>query len=257
MSRLNPEDFIGKIYQTNTSGDCFIIDIKNSQDITVMFYDGYCVKVHKGNLDKGKVKNPYHKNNLARGVGLYDRTINHNTTIGLKITNLWHNMLQRCYCNKFHERQTTYKHTTVCDRWLTYSNFENDILNMKNFNRFIEDGWELDKDLIEIGNNVYSSQTCCFVPKSLNSKFSQISKIFEEDKGFSILPYGSFRVKIQGTATGHLGCFKTKEEALSVYRKKKCEILLESLIEYEGIVDDRLIISVRAFINDKINLFNY
>lgn len=248
MSRLNPSDFIGKIYQTNNSGECFIIDYKSSKDVTVMFYDGYVVKVFKDNLDKGKVRNPYHPNNLTKGVGVYYRTPNHFTKEGIKVRNLWYNMLQRCYCDKFHQRQVSYEDIVVCDSWLTYAVFENDIISMKNFQRFMQDGWELDKDLIKIGSNIYSKDTCCFIPKSLNSKFSQIIKAFEDDVGVYLLPDGKYRVKVRGNGRDHKGCFKTKQEALSSYREHKREILLAELGLYEDEIDSEAVTSVRDYL---------
>ena len=255
MVKLNPDDFIGKVYKTNTSGDCFIIDFKNTQNITVMFYDGYCTKVHKGNLDKGKVKNPFHINNLAQGVGLYDGSRLSNLKESLKVQNLWRNMLQRCYDSKFHERQPTYTDVTVCERWLTYSNFEKDIAEMENYKMFIENGWELDKDLLLIGNKEYSKDCCSFLPRALNSKFSKISSIFEGDTGTTVLPYGGYRVNVSGIRgkKSHIGCYKTKEEALHVYRKYKCEILLQSLQEYVSVIDQNVVTSVTNYIESYRN----
>lgn len=35
----------------------------------------------------------------------------------------WVSMLTRCYSSKCHEKQPTYKGCSVCDEWLTFSNF--------------------------------------------------------------------------------------------------------------------------------------
>ena len=32
-------------------------------------------------------------------------------------------------------------------------------------------GWELDKDILEKGNKTYSPETCCFVPRVINSLY--------------------------------------------------------------------------------------
>lgn len=248
MSKLDTMSMIGRVYNTNISGECFVVDCKSSTDITVMFYDGYYKKVSKGNLDKGKVKNPFYVGNLTKGVGVFDveGLVRNNETI--KIRTLWNNMIQRCYYDKFQKRQKTYIAVSVSDEWLVYSKFESDILSMLNVDKFLNNDWELDKDLLVVGNRVYSKETCCFIPKSLNSNFSSFSEIFKSEKGVSLLPYGTYRVVLGGSQKNHVGCFKTKEEAVSVYRKKKCERLLSALEGYREYLDDRVFESFFNFI---------
>lgn len=250
-NKLELNDFLGKIYKTNTSGECFIVDVKDSYNVTVMFYDGFTVNVNKGNLDKGKVKNPFHPNNLVKGVGLFDSTSVGKDKGIKKVIEAWNNMLQRCYCNTFHQRQPTYKDVIVCDRWKTYSNFEYDLVNMLNYEKFVDEGWVLDKDILSSGNKVYSPETCCFIPKSLNSKISSIESIFQCDVGYSILPSGKYRVCTEhGKSTKHVGCYDTPEEASNVYKTVKCNTIISEIKKWEGLVDDRVL---RA-IENKVNL---
>lgn len=75
----------------------------------------------------------------------------------------WSGMLNRGYSNKFKEKFPSYKDKYVCNEWLTFSNFK----------AWMEkqdwEGLELDKDILVKGNNVYSPETCCFVPGFINS----------------------------------------------------------------------------------------
>ena len=75
----------------------------------------------------------------------------------------WKRMLERCYSSKHHERHPTYIGCTVCEEWLTFSNFK----------AWMEtqdwEGKELDKDILVIGNKVYSPETCAFVTAEINS----------------------------------------------------------------------------------------
>ena len=74
----------------------------------------------------------------------------------------WVNMLERCYCETYQQKQPTYKGCKVCDEWLIFSNFK---AWMKN------QDWkdkELDKDILIPGNKIYSSVTCVFVPRRVN-----------------------------------------------------------------------------------------
>ena len=76
---------------------------------------------------------------------------------------IWRDMLERCYCQKRQELQPSYKGCTVCEEWKYFSNFR------KWFAENYVEGWHLDKDVLKIGNRVYSPETCCFLPHKLNS----------------------------------------------------------------------------------------
>ena len=61
MSRVDKirNSLLGKEYETNSCGRCFIVDYKKFNDVTVMFYDPvFTVKCELGNLRKGNVVNP-------------------------------------------------------------------------------------------------------------------------------------------------------------------------------------------------------
>ena len=74
----------------------------------------------------------------------------------------WADMLKRCYSRKYHESCPTYSDCYVCEEWLTFSNFK----------AWMEkQDWEdkhLDKDILLVGNKVYSPETCLFVDRKVN-----------------------------------------------------------------------------------------
>lgn len=79
----------------------------------------------------------------------------------------WHDMINRCYNEKFHGSQPQYKGCTVCPEWLNYSNFkvwydQNKIPGMT---------LDLDKDILFKGNCEYSPSTVAFVPHTINTLF--------------------------------------------------------------------------------------
>ena len=80
-----------------------------------------------------------------------------------KIYSTWVSMLQRCYSIKRQSTQPTYKGCTVCDEWLTFSNFK----------AWMEkQDWQnkaLDKDLLKEGNKVYCPEYCLFVDRKINN----------------------------------------------------------------------------------------
>lgn len=73
----------------------------------------------------------------------------------------WTNMLKRCYGKYEHYR--VYDGCSVCEEWLTFSNFK----------AWMEtqdwEGKELDKDLLFKGNREYRKDKCIFVNHSVNS----------------------------------------------------------------------------------------
>lgn len=89
----------------------------------------------------------------------------------------WKGVIDRCYSEKIHEKVPSYKDCYVCDEWLTFSNFK---LWMEN-----QDwkGKELDKDILFIGNKIYSPETCIFIDKHVNVMIAPKKK---SDNGFMI-----------------------------------------------------------------------
>ena len=77
--------------------------------------------------------------------------------------NTWKGMLRRCYSAKYQDGHPTYRGRSVCDEWLTLSNFK--VWHDANYHA----GWALDKDIMIEGSKVYSPETCKFVPGYINS----------------------------------------------------------------------------------------
>lgn len=74
----------------------------------------------------------------------------------------WKDMLKRCYSEKYQERCPTYKGCSVCQEWLTFSNFRA-WMEQQDY-----EGKQLDKDILFPGNKVYSPETCVFVDQWVN-----------------------------------------------------------------------------------------
>ena len=47
---------IGTVFRNKVGDECFIINVENSKQVTVMFYDGYCTTTQMSNVRKGSVK---------------------------------------------------------------------------------------------------------------------------------------------------------------------------------------------------------
>ena len=73
----------------------------------------------------------------------------------------WQGMLNRAYgasSSKWYDNVTvseSFKHYPIFKQWY--------------LTQYLEEGWELDKDLLLKGNKVYCASRCCFLPKEINS----------------------------------------------------------------------------------------
>lgn len=77
----------------------------------------------------------------------------------------WLNMMVRCYCESFLQRQPTYQGCSVDKEWLKFSNFASWCKSQPN------PDWvnsHLDKDLLIRGNKIYSPSTVVLVTKQVN-----------------------------------------------------------------------------------------
>jgi len=83
---------------------------------------------------------------------------------------VWQAMLNRCYNRKYQQKNPTYVGVTVCDEWLTFSNFRNWMEKQDYKGKF------LDKDLLVNENKLYSCGTCIFVDRKINNFLSLPTK---------------------------------------------------------------------------------
>lgn len=131
----------------------------------------------------------------------------------------WHNMLFRCYDNRYHQ---SYTECTVCEEWLTFSNFKS-WMEKQDWK-----GKHLDKDLLSCGPKIYSDQTCVFIEDRLN--YFLVSK---SNKSYPLFTgiyldkrSGLFTAECQdpfGIRGKYVGRFETPEEAHLAWKIRKHE----------------------------------
>jgi len=133
-----------------------------------------------------------------------------------KAYSTWQGMLQRCYDNKLHKRYPTYIGCTICDEWLNFQIFA------EWFDKNYKEGCQLDKDLINLGNKIYSPETCQFVSNKINNLFHINKK--RNKSGYKTgvsIQNGRFRAQCCGLSRRHIGYFNTEEEAHLAYLQAK------------------------------------
>ena len=145
-------------------------------------------------------------------------------------------MINRCYSPKSLNTHKTYQDCSVSDEWLVLSNFKSWC------ERHYMEGYDLDKDLLVKGNKVYSSETCCFLPKVFNIIIKDLNK-GKYRKGVSIFRHNKY---ISTTCINrnkiHLGCFNTEQEATLAYKTAKEKYIKELAEKYfqEGKITEKV-----------------
>lgn len=152
----------------------------------------------------------------------------------------WAEMLRRCYSKTTNPKHKTYVDCVVCDEWLTFSNFKS-WLEKQNW-----EGMCLDKDVIVVGNKLYSPNTCALVTIQTNNF------ILDSAAQRGELPLGVYLDKRRNVYVArchdpfkknkpYIGVFNTPEEAHLAWKAKKHEYAcMLADLQYDPRVADAL-----------------
>ncbi len=167
------------------------------------------------------------KRKQAHGIGINDSDYVISATVNGKRVVCpfylkWNSMLQRCYSEDFQNKNPTYIDCTVCDEWLTFSNFRL-WMEKKHW-----EGNHLDKDIIKTGNKIYSPDTCIFVTPQINALIndSAASRGVYPQGVCLHKPLNKFiaECNVNGKRQ-YLGLSNTAEEAGKVYKVFKSKLI--------------------------------
>lgn len=247
-------EILGKEFETNNYGKCFVIDYKNAKDVTVMFYDPlYITKCTLDSLREGRVANPMQRNVFGKG---YVGTGQYSSTKNRRVYVMWFNMLRRAYDFNTHTKFPTYSNTVICEDWLCFQNFAKWCYCEVGFDSYDENGrvFQLDKDIIERGNKIYRPESCCFVPLEINFLFTNRSNHRGEQ------PLGVFKCKKTLKYKAHvnivgkrrnLGTFDTVEDAFQSYKETKESYIKEVAEKWKSRLNEKV---YSAMINYRVNI---
>ena len=168
----------------------------------------------------------------------------------------WFSMLRRCFSEKCQDKNPTYKGCTISDNFLNYTYFYDWCQEQIGFGKVDEKGrgWELDKDILMLGNKTYSEYACVFVPQEINKFFTDR----RNDRGE--YPVGVCFNKFHGKYNAlcslngkqqHLGYFDTPQEAFSAYKPFKEALCKQLALKWQHEIDTRLF---NAMINWTVKL---
>lgn len=174
--------------------------------------------------------------------GKYPTKINGKRT---KCYRTWHDMLRRCYSQKYQEKEPTYKDCEVCEEWLNFQNFAKWFY--ENYYEIEGEKMGLDKDILHKNNKVYSPSTCIFTPSRINTLF------IKNNKNRGELPIGvryhkdikkyssHLSIKRNGKSKQvYLGLSNTPEGAFYKYKIEKEKYIKEVANEYKDKIPQKL-----------------
>lgn len=205
----------------------------------------------------GGAKARFNSRSLVAGVGY--NTLNMSTKVNGKHTPeyvMWREMLRRCYSAEFQGRFQSYNGCTVSTEWHNFENFYNDLIEMHGYENIkLGRSYNLDKDLLVKGNNLYSKETCCILPQEVN----KLITTRKSKRGH--LPIGvhysvSKRKFIAQVSLGakrqlHVGQFDSAESAFNAYKIAKEAKIKEVADKYKDHISDD---AYNALINYEVSI---
>ena len=240
---ISRDELLGKEFETSNCGKCFIIDYKGYHNVTVMFYEPFCiVRCHMSQLRSGALNNPMYPTYCGKGyigVGKY------NSKKDKLAYKAWTGVLTRTLNSNWKNVNPCYENVGVCEEWLCFQNFAEWCYHQKSFNFKDEKGknYHLDKDILVKGNKTYSPETCVFVPIRVNNLF------VKNNKKRGDLPVGvHYNSKVgklialisdENGKRKHLGCFNSPDEAFLAYKYAKEKRIKEVAEKWKDLIDCR------------------
>lgn len=142
---------------------------KQGKQCIIRFEDtGYIRSANYDNVVAGKIKDYYAKS--VYGVGFLGEFTK--TPYWKQAKQLWKNMIKRCYYEN--DSRGYYGKVFVSPDWHCFATFLNDLPKIQNFDKWLlgqtssTEKYNLDKDSLVDGCNVYSKHTCVFLEESEN-----------------------------------------------------------------------------------------
>ena len=131
----------------------------------------------------------------------------------------WASILERSFCPKYKAKYPTYKDVTICDEWLTLSNFKTWFESPESG---YKEGYHLDKDILVKGNKIYSPETCCFVPQEINLMIVRKQRTNHDLPPFVAKSGNKYTSSVQQNGRHiRLGFYQTPLEAFNAYKNAK------------------------------------
>jgi hypothetical protein len=227
----------GQVYTMNDGSKLKVLQVLSGKEVLAEFQDEYkhIISVDAHRIVNGLIKNPYYKSVYGvgfTGVGEYSSSVKGKHTLAYS---RWKGMLERCYSEKFKKGHPSYKDCVVAEDWHNFQNFAGWFYSQR-----FSDVYELDKDLLFKGNKLYSANTCCFLPKEINSAL--VRSICDPDNtiGIKITSSGKYSAEYRDdSGKKYLGSFSTEMEAFQNYAAARKSYIKSLAEKFRDTLDSR------------------
>lgn len=150
------------------------------------------------------------------------------------IKNRWNLLIDRVN----NSTGNSYRDARICEEWFDYNNFKNWFLQNAYASKQFK--LELDKDLFGNGDKLYSPETCCLLPKSLNILLASCKSRNQYLPGVSKTKNGKYKISIERNITRVRKVFDTESEAFEEYKKLKKENIAIATEAYKFLLPERI-----------------
>ena len=214
--------FAGDIYYNKYGYKIEVLEYVDASKVLIKFHDPIEYEKYSAarEIRNGVVNTPYHRS--VQGVGYLGEGPHKAYITGKKYSTeykIWVDMLTRTYTNV---KGIAYECARVCEDWHNFQNFAGWCKNQKFFGLV---DYELDKDIIVRGNNLYSPEYCTFVPGFINRLVINRSNYRGKFKIGVFLNLNAKKkytssISIEGKRV-QLGTFYDEREAYLAYKSAK------------------------------------
>jgi len=241
-------DRTGEVHHTREGDKFTIIKYINNRNSSIQFEDGVILynRDYKS-LRLGHVKHLNRRNIYNIGYIGYGE---YNYTNSKKAYKTWHSMLQRCYEQNTKNNLSYKDRIHVCEQWECFQNFVPWFI--QNYNPETMKGWELDKDLLCATCNLYSPETCLFLPREINCRLFKTKEIIGQKVGARKTKFSRYAVPTPDGYPTRTKNFADINEAHNFWVEGKKLKFKNLANKYKECLDDR---AYGALLN--INLENF
>ena len=170
---------VNDILENNQGNKLKVLAIQGRRVKVEFNNSGFVKTVDRYHLLDGKAKDPYEPTKY--GIACLGNI----KSYPVEDYKRWENMIERCYRDG---GVGNYKDCYVCDRWLVFEYFYEDLQTMENYGK---PKIHLDKDLRIAGNKTYSLETCQLVDDNFNSSKGSFTGKWKATKGHTVI-YSSY-----------------------------------------------------------------
>lgn len=219
---------IGNIYASKSCGNYEIMEVYSWSKVKVRFVlTGYTKVVSLSEINTGGIKDFYYPTVAGVGFlgkGCYPTSYKRGgKTRHTPAYAAWHSRISLCYSNTKNSHNYRDSGVYVCKEWLCFQNFAEWFYRQV---KLYGKGGVVDKDLLYLGNKVYSPATCCYIPTCINTMFRKSSG---KSIGVRLRKNGRWEVSIGNSKTikggdnikPYIGTYDTEEAAIGAYCSEK------------------------------------